>query len=245
MAPQPRWEMEMSLIGEPRIVENTLFVSCPSGKMQPLFFVTVSKLMHRSNLVRKHEQIRVQNSLNWAPWNPQFRWCCSRWFSRNSPHCHSGGFHVLRGVDAWSARPFSLHNWTLLFELRLKSTYCLFSRSPPGAEMLTKTSLCYSNTLRSRKKNNTTFAFWSAVSLSLSVILQNDFLHFIAGRTVFCCQLQQFSWTTAFAAKVWNLFLIRYNFKIQNKHFVRHSVSHNLFAGSYCVFRAEKRLFNF
>jgi hypothetical protein len=46
--------MEMSLIGEPHLVENTLFVSCPSGKMQPLFSVMVSKLMHHSNLVWKH-----------------------------------------------------------------------------------------------------------------------------------------------------------------------------------------------
>jgi hypothetical protein len=37
-------QMEMSLIGEPCIVENTLFMSCPSGKMQPLFFVMVSKI---------------------------------------------------------------------------------------------------------------------------------------------------------------------------------------------------------
>jgi hypothetical protein len=45
--------MEISLIGDPRVVENTLFMSSRNAKMWPLFFVTVSKLMHHSNLVRK------------------------------------------------------------------------------------------------------------------------------------------------------------------------------------------------
>lgn len=38
----------------PHVVENTLFVSCPSGKMQPLFFIVMSKLMHHINSVWKY-----------------------------------------------------------------------------------------------------------------------------------------------------------------------------------------------
>jgi hypothetical protein len=46
-------QMEMSLIGEPHVVKNTLFMSCSSGKMHPPFFVMISRRMHHSNLVQK------------------------------------------------------------------------------------------------------------------------------------------------------------------------------------------------
>lgn len=53
-------QMEMTLIGKPLVVENTLFVSSSSRKIQPLLYVMVSTLMHHSNFVRKQADPSAQ-----------------------------------------------------------------------------------------------------------------------------------------------------------------------------------------